>query len=272
MSTASPNGQRKRDSDRMPSLILLDIGNSRVGMGTWSGQEIEETRHVPVEPTEDLVREIQTLWDGLPEGPKAIVISCVCPPVLSRLRNLCQERRLEPLLVLGEDLDAPMAADLPDPSCVGMDRLCTAAAAFQRVQGCCAVADFGTALTIDLISDNGMYLGGTIMPGVALAARALHEHTALLPLVEVGTPTETLGKDTPSAIRNGIFAMMIGALREITERYATQIGRWPPLILTGGDAAAIAAQCDFADRVIPNLCLEGILLAYRLTRASDEPQ
>ena len=109
-------------------------------------------------------------------------------------------------------------------------------------------------------------------PGIALSAKALHEHTALLPLVEVGAPTETLGKDTESAIRNGIFAMMIGALREVTERYATQIGKWPPLIVTGGNGESIASQADFVDRVMPNLCLEGLLLAYRRHIESDEPE
>jgi pantothenate kinase type III len=55
---------------------------------------------------------------------------------------------------------------------------------------------------------------------------------------------------------------LCGALREITERYATQIGRWPPLIVTGGDAEAIGRACDFVDRVVPDLCLEGMALAY----------
>ncbi len=252
-----------RDGDKTPSLILVDIGNSRVGMGRWAGEEIEDIRSVPVEPTEQVMNAIAELWAELPVGPRAMIVSSVCPPVLSRLRSACEARGIDPLIVLGEDLDPPMETDLPDPSCVGMDRLCTAAAAFAKVRGACAIADFGTALTVDLISDDGLYLGGTIMPGIALSARALHEHTALLPLVEVGVPTEILGKDTESAIRNGIFAMMIGALREIVERYATMIGKWPPLIVTGGDGAAIAAQAEFVDRVLPNLCLEGVLLAYR---------
>ena len=57
--------------------------------------------------------------------------------------------------------------------------------------------------------------------------------------------------------------MMAGALREITERYATQIGKWPPLILTGGDARAIANVCDFVDGVLPDLCLDGLVIAYQ---------
>jgi type III pantothenate kinase len=252
-----------RDSSPLPALVLLDIGNSRVGMGAWTGEEIEDVRHVPVEPSEPFTRALEELWNSLPSGPRAVVVSSVCPQVLSRLRSVSEERGIEPLIVVGEDIEPPIEADVPDPSCVGTDRLCVGAAAFAKVQGACAVADFGTALTIDLIADNGIYLGGTIMPGIGLSARALHEHTALLPLVEVGSPVETLGRDTESAIRNGIFAMMIGALREVTERYATQIGKWPPLIVTGGDAAAVAKQADFVDRVAPHLCLEGILLAYR---------
>ena len=252
-----------RDSNTVPGLLLLDIGNSRIGMGTWTGKDIEDVRHVPVEPTPEAAAAIEEVWNTLPDGPKALVVSSVCPPVLSRLRNACEEHGIDPLLIVGDDIDPPMQADLPDPACVGMDRLCTAAAAYDKIRGSCVVADFGTALTIDLVSDDGMYLGGTIMPGIALSARALHEHTALLPLVEVGAPVETLGKDTENAIRNGIFAMMIGALREITEHFATQMGKWPPLIVTGGDGAAIARRAEFVDRVVPDLCLQGVLLAYR---------
>jgi type III pantothenate kinase len=164
---------------------------------------------------------------------------------------------------VGEDIDLPISTDVPEPEKLGTDRLCTAAGAYAKLKTACVVADFGTALTIDLVADNNMFLGGTILPGIDLSARALHEHTALLPLVEVGTPTETLGKETASAIRNGVFAMMVGALREITERYATEIGKWAPLVLTGGDARAVAGACDFVDHVIPDLCLDGLVIAYR---------
>jgi type III pantothenate kinase len=106
-----------------------------------------------------------------------------------------------------------------------------------------------------------VFLGGSILPGLALCARALHEHTALLPLVDIREASYSPGKDTESAIRNGITAMAVGALREITERWATEIGKWPPLILTGGDAASVAGSCDFVDGVIPDLCLDGLVIA-----------
>jgi type III pantothenate kinase len=243
-------------------LLLVDIGNSHGSLATWADDRIGDVERLGADDL--LAPAVERAWKEIPASARrAVVISSVCPPRLEELRAVCTSQGIAPLHVVGEDLAPPIGIDVDEPEKVGTDRLCAAAGAFARVKSACVVADFGTALTIDLVADNNVFLGGTILPGVALSARALHEHTALLPLVEVGTPGETLGRDTTSAIRNGIFAMMVGALREIAERYATQVGRWMPLIVTGGDAAAVAGACDFVDGVAPNLCLEGLVLAYR---------
>jgi type III pantothenate kinase len=252
--------------------VLMSIGNSRVSLATWSDGRRSDAHYVPTRPIDPVVELLQQHWQRLPAGDaRPIVIGSVNPPALAEVRSACAARRIAPLLVVGEDMLAPIEADVDEPAKVGTDRLCAAAAAFEKVKSVCVVADFGTALTIDLVSDNGVFLGGTILPGVAMSARALHEQTAQLPLVDVAAPTETLGKNTASAIINGIFAMMVGALREVTERYATEIGRWPPLVVTGGDAAAIAKACDFVDRVVPDLVLDGLALAYRKHVGPGEP-
>jgi type III pantothenate kinase len=249
-----------RSSDDHPHLVLMDIGNTRISLATWSGDVRSAATHLSAEPIGPVAELLQNAWNELPaSGVRAVVVSSVCPPILSR-------RGIEPLLVVGQEIGLPLETALPEPKKAGTDRLCTAAAAFAKCKSACVVADFGTALTIDLVADDGVFLGGTILPGLALSARALHEHTALLPLVEITETKETLGKDTRSAIRNGVYAMMIGALREISERYATEIGKWPPLVLTGGDAQAIADGCEFVDRVLPDLCLDGVLIAYKRHR------
>ncbi|MEP0841484.1 MAG: type III pantothenate kinase [Phycisphaerae bacterium] len=247
------------------NLVLVDVGNSRVGVARWVDGFRSAASRWPLDPPEAPASELERQWGELPAGAgKAVVAGSVNPSALETLRAAAESRGLSPFLVVGQDLDPPIDADLPHPERVGTDRLCAAAAAFAGFRCACAVADFGTAVTIDLVADNGVFLGGTILPGLNLCARALHEHTALLPLVSFEAhENETLGKDTGSAIRNGVFAMMVGALREITERYATQIGKWPPLVVTGGDAEAIARHCDFVDRIVPDLCLDGLALAYQ---------
>ena len=244
-------------------LVLVDIGNTRIALAACKSGQRDNAKHLTTAPFEPVGNALLEMWKTLANKNRAVVISSVSPTVLRDLQKFCKSNGIAPVLVVGRDIDPPIEADLPEPEKVGIDRLCVAAAGFDKVQQACVVADFGTALTIDLVADNDIFLGGTILPGMALAAKALSEYTAQLPLVEVGAPTETLGKDTVSAIRNGIFAMMVGALREITERYATEIGKWPILILTGGDAEAVASACDFADKVIPDLSLDGLIIAYR---------
>lgn len=248
----------------LPNLLLVNVGNSRVALATWHDDKRSDAHHVPADSIGGLMREVEALWASLPKsGVKAMVVGSVCPPMLEKLRASCQSTGIEPILVVGEDLPQPMRADVDAPEKVGTDRLCSAAGAFARTKGACIVADFGTALTVDLVADNGVFLGGTILPGVSLSARALHEHTAQLPMVEMTVTSKTLGKNTEDAIRNGIWAMLAGALREIAERYATDVGKWPPLVLTGGDAEAMARHCDFVDAVMPDLYLDGLVIAYQ---------
>jgi type III pantothenate kinase len=255
-----------------PHLILMDVGNTNVALATWFDDDRGEVERIPTASFDLLMDRLASLWTSFPAAAsRAVVICSVSPPALAKLRKACTEKGIEPLLVVGQDIDSPITIDteMLEPAKVGTDRLCAAAGAYAKVKAACVVADFGTALTIDLVADNGVFLGGTILPGVALSAKALHEHTAQLPLVEVGCPEETLGKDTVSAIRNGIYAMMVGALREIAERYATDIGKWPPLVITGGNAADIARGADFVDKVMPDLCLDGLVIAYKQHISSD---
>lgn len=264
------HGHTPSETSLATHLLLVSIGNTRIAIAPWIDNQRGTAKHFPVSSMDTAVAEMQATWKAFPAQAKRTVLAgSVNPPALEALRAGCREHEITPLLVIGDDVEPPFAIDVDEPEKVGTDRLCAAAAAFDHMKCACVVADFGTAVTIDLVGDDGAFLGGTILPGMALSARALHEHTAQLPLVEVGHPTETLGKNTVSAIRNGIFAMMAGALREITERYATDIGKWPPLIVTGGDAEAIAGACDFVDRVVPDLGLDGLVLAYR---RAFEPQ
>ncbi|NLX12302.1 MAG: type III pantothenate kinase [Phycisphaerales bacterium] len=252
-------------------LLLMDVGNTRVSLASWSVDGRGTAEHLVGENVDKVLCTVRRLWESIADAQaRAMVVSSVCPPRLDQIRAGCSAAGIDPILVVGEHLHPPMNADVPRPEMVGTDRLCVAAAAYEKVRTACVVADFGTATTIDLIADNGVFLGGTIIPGMTLAATALHEHTAQLPMVDVGCPTEVLGKDTPSAIRNGIFAMMCGALREIVERYATDIGKWPILVTTGGDAEAIARSCDFVDHVVPDLCLDGLALAF--TKFARQPE
>lgn len=253
-----------QDHRAAASLLIFEIGNSHIAVATAVGNSIRTNRRFGHDQFEAILNHADEAWAALPDDRlKAVASASVVPLVLDRLRGRLMNRYEEALLTVGDELHRPMVLAVEAPEAVGIDRICSAAAAYDVIRGACTVASFGTAITIDCVNGEGVFMGGAILPGLALSAHALHQGTAVLPEVKIEAPVETYGTTTEQCIRNGVVFGAVGALREITERYATQLGAWPQLVVTGGHAELIRSQCDFIDSVVPDLCLRGIALAYR---------
>lgn len=249
-------------------LIAIDIGNSTISLGVFVNQELLRTERVSVAAPEKLAEVIgsmRQLCGAQPLGARTVpVVACsVNAKALQTVEQATQKALDQKVLVAGKDITLSIKLGVEDPEKIGADRLLTAMAAYEVVEGAVAVADFGTATTIDCVNQNGIFVGGTIMPGLGLACQALHQHTTALPEVVPEIPEGDFGTNTRLAIQHGVFYGAMGAMREIVERYATLLGQWPQLIITGGYGKIIAQKCDFADSFVPNLCLDGIYLAYR---------
>ena len=251
----------------VPGVLALDVGNTAVHFAHVSGQTVTPVRCVALAEAAALEREIRDLWGSMPP-PRKLAASSVNPGGLAVVEEAARRATGEALLVVGRDLPLPIETDLPNPERIGTDRLCAAAAAFDQLGAACVVADFGTAATIDCVSAAGVFLGGAILPGAGLAAASLHEHTAQLPLVEPLAPDWVFGKDTRQAIIGGLVYGLRGALRELVETYATELGHWPVVILTGGDAKLICHdpnQSELVQAIVPDLVLRGVAMAYYKT-------
>ncbi|NOT01937.1 MAG: type III pantothenate kinase [Phycisphaerales bacterium] len=245
--------------------VVVDIGNSTTHIGLWrDGSISDQSGHPTASESLDsvgdaFVRHAESVADDV---VVSVVIASVVPAALVRLSAWVADRMNVEPLVVGRQIPLPLPVKLPRPEAVGVDRLCAAAAAYAISREPCAVVDFGTAITIDVVDEHGSFIGGAILPGLGLQAAALHEHTALLPEVTVCRPDQPIGRDTIEAIRSGIYYGVSGAVRGVVETYASVLGRWPPVIATGADAELIAGACDFFSVVVPDLCLRGVGLAY----------
>ena len=111
-----------------------------------------------------------------------------------------------------------------NPHEIGPDRLVNAVAGYDKVGGPCVVVDFGTAVTYDVVSAAGEYLGGIIFPGVEIAMEALTERAAALPKIELGTPRALIGKTTIDAIRSGTVYGYAGMVDGILGRLRKELG------------------------------------------------
>jgi len=253
------------------NLIAIDIGNSNIRVGLFLDGELKSVDSVSGEDHARLSAALQTAWDNIPpcetskEGKRdgVIVVSSVKPVWIDLVRRIAKEELGEKILVIGDSIPLPMAMFVDEPLKVGTDRVVAAAAAYAVVEDAVVVADFGTALTIDLVDQNGVFQGGVICPGLAMEAKALNDGTAQLPLITVTRPQTPYGKNTVDAINCGLYYAAIGTLEEVIRRYAEKIGRWPQTILTGSAAGLIKDDCQFIDNYVPDLIVKGIALAYR---------
>ena len=250
-------------------LLAVDAGNSRVTFGIFQDGVLVQAEHHTLGPDRTKLSEAAQVWGEMTVDSGGPAVLASVNPAASELvrRALIQDVGIKTLCI-GSDVPLPMKVDLPAPEKVGVDRILNAAAAYERIKEAVVVVDAGTAITVDFVSAEGIFVGGAILPGLGLSARALNEGTALLPLVKVAKPEQIIGKDTVGAISTGIFFGALGAIREIIERYATDLGAWPTTIITGGDGQAIRSECDFIQACVPELTLLGIELAYR--KASPE--
>lgn len=243
-------------------VVVIDIGNTTIAMGTWHAGEIKSPLTVPTIDASAFDDAFTAHRTADPTPPAATVIGSVVPDVLERVRTRVLAETDRDALVIGEVVPLPMEVAVDDPGAVGVDRVCAAAAAYEKLQQACAIVDFGTAVTVDLTDDDGTFLGGAILSGVSLQLRSLHEHAAALPQADAAVPERPFGRNTVEAMQTGVCRGICGGVRGIVEGYATHLKHWPHVIATGGDAAMLAPHCDFIDTLVSHLALRGVGLAY----------
>lgn len=253
-----------RKIDPGAPVILINIGNSSIGIATWHGDQVKTPLHIATADSKVFDESFRAQCEVFPDRqPAAVVIGSVVPKKLEECGLLVKNLLDQHALIVGDTIDLPIEVTVKDPKAIGVDRVCAAAAAFEQIQTACAIVDFGTAVTVDLVDDDAVLLGGAILPGLELQFRALHEHTASLPQVTPEIPELMYGRDTTDAIRTGVCRGLAGAVRGLVEGYATALNRWPHVVATGGDLEIMASVCDFADSLVPDLTLRGVGLAYQ---------
>jgi type III pantothenate kinase len=166
-----------------------------------------------------------------------------------------------PPIVVEPGTRTGVAVLIDNPKEVGADRIVNSLAAFTRFGGPAVVVDFGTATTFDCVSEKGEYVGGAIAPGLQVAAQALFEQTARLPLVELVPPRSVIGKGTVEAVQSGLVLGYASMVDGMVERIAKELGQ-PTVIATGGLAPVVIDECRTVDHHEPWLTLEGLRLVF----------
>ena len=240
--------------------VVVDIGNTAIKWGRCAAGEVAESVALPAD--DPAAWDKQAAHWGLGGSAGIWVLTSVHPARCSRLAGWLEQRG-SAVRVLAEAHELPLHVSLERPDYVGIDRLLDAVAANGlRPPGRPAVVvDAGSAITVDWIDSDGTFVGGAILPGLRLMVQALHDHTALLPLIPAPqTAPPAPGTSTPAAMELGVYWSAVGGVLAVLAAYRRHFDAEPAVFLTGGDGPALVGPLGPGVTHWPEMTLEGIRL------------
>jgi len=249
-------------------LLALDAGNTNVTIGVFQGDALTHRWRLRTvhEQTADewgiLLRNLFSL-DGLSLSDiDGIVVASVVPPINTRLAEMTQRYFGRQPVFVTSDTDTGLKIAYDNPREVGADRIVNGISAYTKYGGPCVVVDLGTAITFDVVSANGEYLGGMICPGIGISIDALFNRTSRLPMVDFRKPDKLVGTNTVGSIQSGLYYGVLGMIDGILERLIALLGPETRTVATGGQAELIVHGSRFLRRCDPDLTLEGLKLIW----------
>jgi type III pantothenate kinase len=249
-------------------LLVMDVGNTNTTLGVFEGQALRAQWRLTTnrKQTADeygiLTRNLFML-DGIQSAEIAgVMIASVVPPLNSVLEEMSRKYfHLKPLF-LEPGTKTGMAIHYDNPLEVGADRIADSVAAYEKYGGPCIIVDFGTAITFDVVSEKGDYIGGVIAPGLGIAAEALFQQTARLPRVEIREPQKVIGSNTVASIQSGLFYGSVAMMDGILDRLQSVLGKSAKVVATGGQAGLVAGSSKYDPPVDSALTLEGLRIIF----------
>lgn len=238
----------------MNYILTIDIGNTKAKYAVFRDDEIVEINYF--DPEKNDLKSIIEKYHSINRG----IISSVGGKVEDCLRQL---ESLE-MTVLSSATKLPFSLSYADKTKIGADRLALVAAAYaEKPHQNSLIVDVGTCITYDILTSDDRHLGGPISPGMKLRFKAMHEHTALLPLCEPSKDDPKLiCEDTEECLISGVQLGVLHEIKEFIERYRL-IFNDLNIFISGGDNIFLENKlknCIFANS---NFMFNGLKLILK---------
>jgi type III pantothenate kinase len=260
----------------------MDTGNTQTVIGLFDGKELVDHWRIATvaeRTADELALMIQQFLGfhgfspflvsarGTGEDDKidGVAISSGVPRVTVELRAMTERYFGFPALVLEPGVRTGMPILYDNPKEVGADRIANAVAAYDLYGGPSIVVDFGTANTIEAISEQGEYLGGAIFPGIEISMDALFGRAAALRRVELVAPRNVIGKSTVESIQSGTVFGYSGQVDALVDLFQAELGQCT-VLATGGLAEPIIRHSRTIQHYEPWLTLQGLRIIFERNR------
>lgn len=250
-------------------LLAIDMGNTQTALGLFDGEELVHAWRMPTDRSftaDELHVRLHgyfRMYDMTLDAVDAVAFAGVVPE-LNRAWRRVAERLSARAVVVGPDTAAVTRVRAKNPAEVGADRIANATAAVKYYGAPAIVVDFGTATNIDVVDDEGYYIGGAIAPGLRISMDALVSRAARLSSVPLEAPVHAIGANTVEAVQSGAVLGTAAMAEGLVARIKRELGAADATVIaTGGLAPVIAGSTDVFDAVDSQLTLRGICEIYR---------
>ena len=253
-------------------VLVIDVGNTNIVLGIFDGKALLDHWRISTDrlrTTDEYGVLIRNLFYANGVGAEAIqdiIISSVVPPVMPTLERMCQRYFGLVPLVIGPGVKTGMDIKYDNPREVGADGIVSAGATYEMYGGPVIIIDCGTATTFCAVDRKGVYLGGSICPGIGISTEALVQRTAKLPRIEVRRTDKVICRNTVESMQAGVFYGFVGQVDGLVARMQKELGSRAKVVATGGLAVIIAPEAKSIDVVEPMLTLEGLRIIYERNR------
>lgn len=264
-------------------LLILDVGNSTTVIGVYDMSEKKLIRNWRMTSLKQTSDEIGLLLSNLIKSSDislADIDSAIMSSVVPALDYLIIEAIKNyfgvDCMKVSVALDLGIEVDYAVPKEVGADRLMNSVAAVAKygTGQPIIVIDYGTAMSFDVVSKDGAFIGGVICPGLITSIEALFGKTAKLPQIALEAPSAVIGQSTIEAIQSGAIYGNAGMTDRIVSMIKDQLGAEECIVIaTGGHAELMSRYAKTIQHVDPWLTLEGMRITYeRNNRAMQNSQ
>ncbi|HEY3314855.1 MAG TPA: type III pantothenate kinase [Bacillota bacterium] len=249
-------------------LCAIDLGNTDIVVGLYREREL--VRHWRLSTDRNRTADefgiiLHNLFSlaGIDLGElDAVCVASSVPPLTPAISEMCEQYLGLKPLVVGPGIKTGIVIKYDNPKEIGADRIADSIAAFELYGGPVVVVDFGTATAFDVISADGVYLGGALAPGITTSTEALFVRAAKLPRIDIGRPKSVIGKNTVASMQAGIVFGFAGQVDAIVRRIIAELGAPVRVVATGPFAELIAADSETIETVNPLLTLEGLRIVH----------
>jgi len=253
-------------------ILAVDIGNTMTHAAVFQGNKIITLKKFPT-ASKFIKKFTSSFGAKYKKNIAQVGIASVVTKEYSQWKDLVEELFSVKPIFINHNLLLPVNLRLKNPVKIGADRICNAVAAYEffRKKENVIAADFGTAVTYDIVLKNGDYIGGIISPGVETMAKSLYRFTSKLPMLkrnEMYIPRNIIGKNTVEALRAGTAFASVASFEGIVAKIEKDLKRKFKVILSGGFARQIHAKTAVKTVIRENLVLEGINCILKYNNAN----